>query len=376
MNILHLVESLERGGLERVVVNLVLAQQAAGHKVAVCCLFSLGPLAGELRDAGVSVTCTNKSSGLDFRAVNSIRSECSRTGADVLHTHNAVANYYGALAAFGRRIRLISTRHGMGSAGTGTKERLYRLSLLRTAAVAAVCDAARQHFTVDGALPPAKISVVRNGILCDRFTHGSVQARAVARTTLGLDSSALVIGTVGRLNWAKNHRLLLDGFERHLAKHPGSRLVIIGEGELRPAIEERIATRNLRSAVLLAGDRNDVAALLPAFDVFALTSTTEGYSIALLEAAASGLPVVATDVGGNAEIVQDGNTGLIFAASSVDGLVLALERLAQSPALRSEMGRCARAWVVQHGSVAAMMRGYDRLYASDVSRSASQGEAA
>jgi len=145
---------------------------------------------------------------------------------------------------------------------------------------------------------------------------------------------------------------------------------------LRPAIEERIATRNLRSAVLLAGDRNDVAALLPAFDVFALTSTTEGYSIALLEAAASGLPVVATDVGGNAEIVQDGNTGLIFAASSVDGLVLALERLAQSPALRSEMGRCARAWVVQHGSVAAMMRGYDRLYASDVSRSASQGEAA
>ncbi|MEP7311041.1 MAG: glycosyltransferase [Pseudomonadota bacterium] len=376
MNILHLVESLERGGLERVVVNLVLAQQAAGNSVAVCCLFRLGPLAAELRDAGITVVCANKSPGLDLRAVTRIRNECIRTDAQVLHTHNAVANYYGALAAFGRRIRLISTRHGMGAAGVGTKERLYRLSLLRTAAVAAVCEAAKRHFTIDGALPVAKVSVVRNGILCDRFAHGSARARAAARATLDMDPTALVVGTVGRLNWAKNHSLLLDGFAQLLAKHPGSRLVIIGEGELRPAIEVQIAARNLHSAVLLTGDRNDVAALLPAFDVFALTSTTEGYSIALLEAAASGLPVVATDVGGNAEIVQDGITGILCPASSVDGLVHALERLSQSPALRLEMGRRARAWVEQHGSVTAMLRGYDRLYAANATGSASQGAAA
>ena len=102
MKLLHLVESLERGGLERVVVDLALAQKAAGHEVSVCCLFLEGQLAPELSMNGVEVTCAEKKPGLDTQAIRRVYRELRRTDAAVLHTHNAVANYYGALAALPR----------------------------------------------------------------------------------------------------------------------------------------------------------------------------------------------------------------------------------------------------------------------------------
>jgi glycosyltransferase involved in cell wall biosynthesis len=374
MNVLHLVESLERGGLERVVVNLSLAQQAAGHSVAVVCLFREGMLATELLEAGVRVTCARKSTSLDRGALLHVRRELASARADVLHTHNAMANYYGVLAAMGRRVRVVNTRHGMGSPSPkALSEQLYRMSLLRTAAVVAVCEHARSHF-VNTRIVPAKLAhVVRNGIRVQDFVPASPEARAHARARLGIEARAYVIGTVGRLNSVKDHALLIDAFAALQRQMPDSRLVLIGDGDLRSTLQEHATRAGIARLVTFAGDRGDVPHLLPALDVFALTSITEGYSIALLEAAAAGLPVVATDVGGNREIVQDGSTGVVVRDRAVQSFVREFALLAGSDERRVEMGRSARRWAETFGSVASMLEGYTSLYSAEPAAAALRG---
>jgi len=360
MRILHVVESLERGGLERVVISLAVAQHRAGHTVEVNCLFREGLLAGELRAAGITVRCAEKRSGIDLAALRRLRAHAREMRASLVHSHNAVSNYYSAAAVLGTGMTLVNTRHGMGAGAAARKERFYRMSLRRTAAVAAVCDAARHAFLRDGLAPASKLRVVRNGIELGGLDPAASQV--AARDRLGLGAGAFVVGTVGRLNPAKNHARLVESFAILHASHPGSRLVIIGGGALRAALEKQVEELDLGPAVLFAGDRGDVPDLLPAFDVFALTSDTEGYSVALLEAGAAGLPCVVSDVGGNAEIVHDGATGIVVRNATPGDFAEAFGRLASAPDLRRSMGGAARRWVELEGSVAAMVRAYDEFY--------------
>jgi len=257
------------------------------------------------------------------------------------------------------------------------KERLYRISLLRTFAVAAVCTAAARHFAYHGIVPRKMLGVVHNGIPLDRFPVRDTHTAAAARSTLGIDSEAIVIGTVGRLNWAKDQAMLIEAFSKMHARTPHARLVIVGDGELRDSLTQQIDDAGLNGAVLLLGDRNDVSRILPAFDIFTVTSVTEGYSIALLEAAAVGLPIVASDVGGNREIVRDGGTGLLVRERTADGFAVALDRLARDPDLRLSLASGAYAWAKSEAGLHAMVENYDRFYRSQIGGSlAANDEAA
>jgi glycosyltransferase involved in cell wall biosynthesis len=365
MRILHLVETLERGGLERIVVDLARAQQEAGHDVAVCCLFRAGTLAPELRAAGIDVISAGKRKGPDVRAVWRVRRALVAHRADVLHTHNYVANYYGALAVpIAAAARLVNTRHGMAFVRRERRrERLFRVSLLRTAVVTVVCESTRDYVIANRIVPRRLALVVPSGIRVDAFAHGSAVARTAARERLGVPAEAFVVGTVGRLVDDKDHALLIDAFARLTVLRPHARLVVVGDGERRGALATQIARLGVRTAVLLTGDRDDVPALLPAFDVFAMTSRNESYSIALLEAAAAGLPAVASDAGGNREIVQDGSTGLVVTDRTPEVFARAFENLADAPEVCARMGAQARRWVEEHGSVEAMARRYEAAYA-------------
>jgi len=367
MNVFHVVESLDRGGLERVVIDLGLAQRAAGYDVVVCCLFEVGQLAQELIDGGVPVSCAFKGTGFDLRAVTRLNRMIKQANASVVHTHNAMSNYYGALAVLPRPgLRLINSRHGMGAiSGDRRKERLYRISLLRTSAVAVVCAAARDHFASNGLVPWHKLRVIRNGIRLDNFDSCDPIRRKKARMDLEIADDAYVIGTVGRLNWAKDQAMLIDSFAQMHPRQPGDKLVIVGGGELREHLEARIRSLALQESVLLLGDRNDVADILPAFDVFAATSVTEGHSIALLEAAATGIPVVASNVGGNAEIVQHRETGLLVEERSALHFARVLGELGQTPETRRQMGQRAHAWARTNAGLMQSVKAYERLYRSD-----------
>jgi glycosyltransferase involved in cell wall biosynthesis len=364
LRITHVVENLNRGGLERVVIDLARAQHEAGGAVQVACLFERGSLAGELEAAGVAVHACGKRAGFDLGAILRLRAALRAQRTEVLHTHNAAAHYHAVLAALGLGVgRTVNTRHGMGvQQATGRREWLFRRALARTDVVATVCEAARAQVAAGGRVPAAKLVAVPNGIRLDAFAPGNAATRAALAAELGLPPGTRIVGAVGRLNWAKDPAGMVEAFRILHATRPDTALAWVGDGALRADFEAAARAAGVAPRVLALGDRGDVPRLLRGFDLYAMSSRTEGYSIALLEACAAGLPIVATDVGGNREIVADGINGRLLPAGDPTALAAALGGLLDDPARAAAMGAAGRAWVEAHGSLAAMARRYQDLY--------------
>lgn len=364
LKILHVVDSLEFGGLERVTTDLAMAQHQRGHEVAVFSINRTVGFAPELRAAGIPVILGNKSRSLDFDVLRALRGSAAQRHIDVVHAHNFVPNYYAALALFGARRQpaLVGTCHDMGSRLSNRKLRwIYRLSLLRTRRVAMVGQQVHDRYVASGLVKADAAETVLNGIPVARFT-GTAARRLAARDALGIGHHVPVIGCVGRLVSLKNQRLLIEVLPALLEAHPDLRLVILGDGPLESALRAQATELKVQRQVDLLGQRSDVADLLPAFDIFALPSLTEGLSIALLEACATGLAVVATAVGGNPEIVRDGETGLLVPAEDGAALHKALAALLGDADLRARLGRQASEWVGAHASIDALCSTYERFY--------------
>ena len=179
---------------------------------------------------------------------------------------------------------------------------------------------------------------------------------------LGPAPGVRIVGTVGRLNPVKDQATLLRAFARVHAQSADTALVLVGDGALRAGLEAQSAALGLGEAVRFLGDRSDVRQLLQGFDAFVLSSLSEGYSMALLEACASGLPIVATDVGGNREIVAEGRNGLMVAPADEAALAEAMAALLNEPARAARMGQAGREWALREASIATMATRYDALY--------------
>lgn len=374
MEIVHVVENLDRGGLERTVVDLIASQRDAGHECRVICLFKLGLLARELLASGVRVDACGKRPGLDLRALRRARALIRQSPDAVIHTHNAMAHYYAVLASLGLPVKCrINTRHGMGGrTRSGRQEWLYRQSLRGTDYAVAVCEAARQRFAADGMHPRRALLSVPNGIRLERFRPADDVARQSLVAELGLPTGSRIIGTVGRLQPVKDHALLLRAFAKVRVQVPEAALVIVGDGPLRAALEAQAEQAGLSDAVRFMGDRHDVPRLLTGMEVFALTSTSEGYSVALLEACASSLPIVATDVGGNREIVRHGINGRLVPPGDTAAIATALIALLRGGEQAAAMGRAGYAWAQAEASFRTMAERYHGLYdvSSDLSSAA------
>nr|WP_298151230.1 glycosyltransferase [uncultured Pseudoxanthomonas sp.] len=364
MEIVHVVENLDRGGLERTVVDLIASQRDAGHECRVICLFKLGLLARELLASGVRVDACGKRRGLDLRALRRARALIRQSPGAVIHTHNAMAHYYAVLATLGLPVKCrINTRHGMGGrTRSGRQEWLYRQSLRFTDYAVAVCEAARQRFAADGMRPRRALLAVPNGIRLERFRPADDVARQALVAELGLPPGSRIIGTVGRLQPVKDHALLLRAFAKVRMQVPEAALVIVGDGPLRAALEAQAEQAGLSDAVRFMGDRHDVPRLLTGMEVFALSSASEGYSVALLEACASSLPIVATDVGGNREIVRHGINGRLVPSGDTAAIATALIALLRGGEQAAAMGRAGYAWAQAEASFRTMAERYHGLY--------------
>ncbi|MET0582204.1 MAG: glycosyltransferase [Pseudoxanthomonas sp.] len=362
LSITHFVENMERGGLERAVIDLIGAQREAGHQCRLVCLFERGPLADELSDNGVSVETCNKRTGADFRALR--RARDLLRGGGVLHTHNAAAHYHAVLASVGLPLqRVVNTRHGMGESDPRSRrEWLYRRSMSRTDYAVAVCETARRHLQGNGVSPRAGLLAIPNGIRTEGFTAAGASSRTWLREALALPPHSRIIGTVGRLEPVKDQANLIRAFGRVRMSMPEAALVLVGDGSLRAELEAVAASEGVAEATRFLGDRSDVPRLLQGLDVFALSSVSEGYSIALLEACAAQLPIVATDVGGNREIVRTPSNGLLVPAHDADALATALVEVLSSPDRAAAMGREGHEWVNREGSFRTMAARYEALY--------------
>jgi glycosyltransferase involved in cell wall biosynthesis len=284
---------------------------------------------------------------------------------EVLHAHQYTPFFYSALARvlLAGGVRLVLTEHGRHYPDVvrPLRRAVNRLVLDRLAnAVNACCVFSAEGLArVDG-FAGGRIEVIENGIDLERY--GQVGDRTTLRRELGLDPRRRYIVTIARFHPVKDHATLLRGFAATIAGRPDVDLLLAGDGPLRPDLERLVAELGISDRVRFLGIRSDVPALLAACDVFALTSVSEAASLTLLEAMASRLPVVITDVGGNPEIVRHDIEGLLVPRGDAHATGVALGQLLDNPARATEMGSAGRARVEGQYHLQRTVNAYFDLY--------------
>jgi glycosyltransferase involved in cell wall biosynthesis len=357
-SIVHVLSSYGVGGQERVALDLAIGQKARGHDVSVISLAPEpdGAMAQEFAQAGIATSRIPKRGGLDPTLVPRLARELRRRKIDVVHTHNPLPLIYGAPAARLAGAAAIHTKHGKNPGSRGHRL-LRRAAAQLTNAFVAVSDTTEAQAREQHDAPLKKLHTIPNGIRLDRYAPDA-EARAAARVELGL-GDAWVIGTVGRLDQFKNQSMMIRAAAPLLSS--SVRLVIIGDGDARPEVEAAVAALPDPRWVVLTGRRMDVPKLVHAFDVFALSSKSEGLPLVVPEAMAAGLPVVATSVGGLPSVVDHGITGLLVPVEEqAFGAALAL--LAGDHAMAKQMGVRAREVALARYSHDRMVDAYLALY--------------
>ncbi len=359
-SIVHVLSSFGMGGQERVALDLATGQAAAGHRVLTVSLAPPpdGPLAAEFHGKGLAIATLAKRSGRDLKLMIELRRLFRSRGADVVHTHNPQPLLFSALAARASGAALVHTKHGVNP-DTARRMAMRRAAARLVGAFVCVSEATAEVARERRECPPDRLHVVPNGIDLDRFGPDP-DARRALRAELGIPADAFAVGTVGRLYVEKGHAYLI----RSLAPLLGERfhLVITGEGPEKDNLAAQAAALPRKECVHLTGNRRDVPRLYAALDAFALTSKSEGLPLVLPEAMASGLPIVATAVGGVPRVVEEGATGFLVDYGDEEALRARLSALDGDRQLARRCGETGRERALGRYSSRRMVADYLELY--------------
>jgi glycosyltransferase involved in cell wall biosynthesis len=359
-SICFLITSLDPiGGAEMQVANLAKALQGRGWTVLLISMLPEGTeLATELRTRGVSVAtlCMQKGKA-DPRAIWRLAKILKRFKPEVLHAHMVHANLLARVTRlFAEVPLLVSTAHSIREGGR-LYDLAYRITDMLGDVTTNVSLAAARRYARDGLVPEKRLRVVRNGIDVNRF-RPSETSRGEMRRAFAI-SNQFVWLAIGGLRAAKDYPNML----RAVAGLRGALLLIAGEGELRVQLERLALELKIRSSVRFCGFCPNTAELLNAADGYVLSSLWEGLPLVLLEAAATALPIVATDVGGNAEIVLNGKSGILVPAADSVALQRAMQTvMAISKPERCQMGMAGREFVSAHYSMSQIVSDWENLY--------------
>ena len=362
VRVMHVVYVLQPGGMEHGVVKLVNGLNATRVQSAVCSTKPAGALK-ELLAPNVPLFELRRRDGNDPRLVWELYRLFARERPDVVHTHAWGTLLEGLIAA--RLARVPVVIHGEhGTLQLRAHQRwLQRRGWSAADRVLSVSSRLAERIARETAFPLERIRVIRNGVDVERFGHVD---RSSARATLGLPADQPMLVTVGRLVPVKDHETLIQAMALLRRDGVSAMLAIAGDGPLLEPLKARAAALGLDAQVRFLGHRPDVEVVLGAADIFVLSSKSEGLSNTILEAMASGLPVVATRVGGADEMVREGQTGYLVAPHSPHALADALESLVRSRGVRQAMGAAGRRRVEAEFSLAAMVSRYEAMYAEAV----------
>ena len=364
LRVMFLLTSMPVGGAETLVVNLVRGLDRNRFAPEVCCLKERGPL-GEQLAAEVPVHSNLLQNKFDVRVLPRLWRLLRERQTDAVVTVGAGDKmFWGRLAARLAGVPVVvSALHSTG--WPDSVGRLNRLLTPLTDCFVGVADAHAEHLISHERFPREKVHTIHNGVDTDRYVPRDGMA---IRLELGLPLFAPIVGILAALRPEKNHELFLAGAAQIARTLPEARFLVIGDGPLRAELEALAAKLHVAERTHFLGSRSDVPTLLAACDVLALTSHNEASPVSILEALSCGVPVVAAKVGSIPETVLHGETGLLFAPGDVDGFVAHTLKLLREPALRERLGAQGRQRVVEHRSLAAMVRGYEtlllRLYAA------------
>lgn len=369
--VLAVVGSLDVGGAERHLVQVLPRLDRARFRPAVFCLTHRGALAGDLEAAGVPVIAPERWTASDntfmkayggVAALWRLRRTLRVSRPDVVHFFLPAAYLIGGLASLGAPIRRVMSRRSLNDYQRQhpAVARLERLLHRRMVAVLGNARAVVEQLRAEG-VPAARLGLIYNGIDPGAAATGR---RDEIREALGIAADATVLILVANLIAYKGHADLLRALAAACDRlPPGWTLLCVGRDDgIGAALKALARDLGIGERVRWLGQRDDGPALLAAADVGVLCSHQEGFSNSILEGMAAGLPMVVTDVGGNAEAVVDGETGLVVPAHDPARLGAALATLAADPARRRAMGAAGRRRVAEHFSLDACVAAYERLY--------------
>lgn len=345
MKIMQVVLSLEYGGLEKLVINLTEELNNRKIPTGILCIDVKGALAKEAEAKGIRVFSLDKGPGLDLGISVRMREIFKKEKIDLIHTHNLGPLIYGGIAAKMCGIPSVNTRHG--SAKKKTISFIWNLNKN----IVVVSEDAKRELLSHSKVLPEKVKVIYNGI-----SANGAQTR--------IAGNAGLIGNVARLSEEKDHFTLIEAFSRVVKEIKGAILMIVGDGPLMDSLKSKVRSLNLKEKVLFLGFRDDVQDLMKTFDIFTLSSTTEGISLTLLEAMRAGKPIVATDVGGNREVVSDQESGILVPKKNPEEMARAIIRILKDKRLAGKMGARGHEIVKEKFSLERMTKEYIELYES------------
>ena len=368
--VLHVVFRFDTGGLENGVVNLINHMPQSAYRHAVVALTEIVPgFAQRINRDAVQFISLHKPAGHGLKLYPRLFKLFRELRPSIVHTRNLAALECQVPAALaGVPVRLHS-EHGRDLVELHGNDRRFRWirRLYRpfVHSYVALSRDLERCLTDEVNVPPHRVLQIRNGVDTARFRPAAA-SRPVAPGCPFNGPGLWIIGTVGRMQAIKNQTGLAEAFVRVLKDQPSLRgrlrLVMVGDGPLRAQAQSVLDNAGLGALAWLPGERADVPEVMQGLDCFVLPSLSEGISNTILEAMACGLPVIAADVGGNAELVRHGETGLLVPDCDVESFAGNILRLALRPAEAAAMGRTARVLAESDFSVKTMVDRYQALY--------------
>ncbi|MES2366229.1 MAG: TIGR03088 family PEP-CTERM/XrtA system glycosyltransferase [Pseudomonadota bacterium] len=366
--IVHVVHHFAVGGMENGMVNILNQLPSKKYRHAVVCLTDYTDFAERIVTQPVPFHALHKQPGRDVSIYAKLWRKLRELKPDLVHTRNLSALEGQFVAAAAGVRRRIHGEHGRDVFDLYGRNRKY--NWLRRAARPLV----GHYITVSRDLetwlqatvgvPASRITQIYSGVDSVRF-----HPRTQQRSDLPVDfapADAIIFGSVGRMAEVKDYPTLVRAFLRLLELHPQARqrarLVIVGDGIARAPCLEMLRAAGAEALAWLPGERTDIPALMRAMDVFVLPSLGEGISNTILEAQASGLPVIATAVGGNVELVQTGSNGALVNVGDVEMMARALLSYFDDPALMARQGHAARQRIERQFSLESMTQAYEEVY--------------
>lgn len=358
----HITFDMRIGGTEQVIYQLVEHTDPEKYDVSIVCLNQpIGPFGMQLQKKGYPIIAFDRQPGFDLKLVTAIRRFIIANQIDMLHCHQYSPYIYGVFASRLTHAKVIFTEHGRFYPDRRKLKRMLINPILSqfTDSITAISTATKNALIKYENFPGKRIHVIYNGIDASKF---EMLHNGDLRQSFGFDEETFILGTVARLDPIKNHEMMINAFKIIHERFPNTALMIVGDGPERQYLESLISKLGLNRSIIITGFREDTPQFYNMMDLFLLTSFSEGTAMTLLEAMASAKPCIATDVGGNPEIVLDYQTGFIIPSNDEHALAQKIIQLLEDKSLRTKMGIAGRKRFEQMFTAAKMASEYQKLY--------------
>jgi glycosyltransferase involved in cell wall biosynthesis len=362
IKILHVTFDMNIGGAQQVIRQLVENMDQDQFEMDIACIGGqLGEIGELLKNRGVNIELFERQSGLDGNLIKNMKRFIQASKYQIIHCHQYTPYVYGLLSSLFTPAKIIFTEHGrfFPDFGTWKRKLINPVFSVFTSQIVAIAEATKDALVRYENFDGSKIDVIYNGVKDNSYIEID---EGELRKAFHIPEAAFLFGTISRLEPIKNQAMMINAFKKAHDQHNHAHLLIVGDGEIRGQLEKQVCDLGLDKQVTFTGFQKDPSSFYSIIDVFLLSSFSEGTSMTLLEAMSFSKPCVATEVGGNPELIKDQINGLIAPSDDTDKFFKACNQLICDISLCNKYGGKAREKYLELFSVNKMIMQYAEIY--------------